>query len=216
MRTRSLVLTVLALTFLAIGAGGCDDKPAPGATGATAATGATGATDATGATAARGAPASSATASATASAPSIPMPPRPVPLGSSGPIQPSSPPEQQMMAIAYTLALVTPRGNDPITVDATYLDDIVKKLDVAVRGIDKGKTPASAAKPTKGNRKIEVLMGHGCSDHVPAQLMQRASTTLKAAYEAGVLVISCHDDKWECHQSTRDPKDVLCHAAPRR
>ncbi len=186
----------------------CDDKPAP-------APAAPQATEAPGASAAPTA-SSAPTATATASAPAIPMPPRPVPIGSSGPIQPSAPPEQQMMAIAYTLAMVTPRGNDPLTVDATYLDETVKKLETAVRGIDKGKTPANAAKATKGNRKIEVDMGHGCSDHVPAQLVQRASTTLKAAYEAGVLVISCHDDKWECHQSTRDPKDVLCHAAPRR
>jgi hypothetical protein len=28
-------------------------------------------------------------------------------------------------------------------------------------------------------------------------------------------VIACRDNKWECHQSTRDPDDVLCHAAPR-
>lgn len=121
-----------------------------------------------------------------------------------------------MMAIAYTLALVTPRGNDPLTVDTTFLDDVSKKLEAAVRGIDKGKTPANPVKATKGNRKLEVDMGHGCVDHVPAQLLQRAGTTLRAAYDAGVLVIACHDDKWECHQSTRDPKDVLCHAAPRR
>jgi hypothetical protein len=210
MRTRGLVLSLTLLAVAPVAAGGCDDKPAPATTGATATSAAT---EAPGAS---GAPAVTATASATASAPAIPMPPRPVPLGSSGPIQPSSPPEQQMMAISYTLALVTPRGSDPINVDAAYLDDLVKKLDTAVRGIDKGKTPANAARATKGNRKIEVLMGHGCSDHVPAQLAQRASTTLKAAYEAGVLVISCHDDKWECHQSTRDPTDVLCHAAPRR
>ncbi len=84
-----------------------------------------------------------------------------------------------------------------------------------MRGIDKGHTPANPVHAEKGNRKIEVEMGHGCADYVPAQLAQRVSTTLKAAYEAGVLVIACHDDKWECHQSTRDPKDVLCHAAPR-
>jgi hypothetical protein len=143
------------------------------------------------------------------------MPPRPVPIGSSGPIQPSAPPEQQMAAIAYTMALVTPRGMDPLTVDNTYLDDTVKKLGEAVRGIDKGKTPPNPSRAAKGNRKIEVEMGHGCTDRIPAQLAQRASTTLRAAYEAGVLVIACHDDKWECHQSTRDPKDVLCHASPR-
>jgi hypothetical protein len=119
-----------------------------------------------------------------------------------------------MMAIAYTLALVTPRGNDALTVDSTYLDEVLKKLDVAVRGIDKGKTPPNPVHAEKGNRKIVVDMGHGCVDHVPSQLVQRASTTLAAAHEAGVLVIACHDDRWECHQSTRDPKDVLCHAAP--
>ena len=199
MRSRSsLVLALLALAA-------CDDKPAPAP-----------------AVAATETAAGTATGSATASvAPPVtakppPMPPRPVPLGSSGPIQPSAPPEQQMLAIAYTLALVTPRGNDPIVVDSTFVNDMTKKLDVAVRGIDKGKTPPNPAKAAKGNRKIEVNMGHGCSDHTPAQLVQRAGTTLQAAYEAGVLVVACHDDKWECHQSTRDPKDVLCHAAPRR
>ena len=200
MRTRA-VLAVL-LSSLALAA--CDDKPAPApAASATA-------------TAAETASAPSTTTTTTVAAPAIPMPPRPVPIGSSGPIQPSAPPEQQMMAIAYTLALVTPRGNDTLTVDSGYLDDVLKKLEVAVRGIDKGKTPPNPVHADKGNRKISVDMGHGCADHVPSQLVQRASTTLSAAHEAGVLVIACHDDKWECHQSTRDPKDVLCHAAPRR
>jgi hypothetical protein len=203
MRIRCLVLALLALAA-------CDDTPAAAVPAPSATS--EGATS----VASAPTPASAAAPTATVSAAPPPMPPRPVPLGSSGPIQPSSPPEQQMMAIAYTLALVTPRGNDALTVDSLYLDETVKKLEVAVRGIDKGKTPPNPARATKGNRKIEVDMGHGCSDHVPGQLVQRAGTTLKAAYEAGVLVISCHDDKWECHQSTRDTKDVLCHAAPRR
>ncbi|MFO0758243.1 MAG: hypothetical protein U0359_17240 [Byssovorax sp.] len=148
--------------------------------------------------------------------PPPPMPPRPVPIGSSGPIQPSAPQEQQMMAISYTLAMVTPRGNDPPTVDKDYLEDITHKLEAAVRTADKGKTPPNPVKATKGNRKIEVEMGKGCTDKVPSNLIaQRAGSSLKAAYDAGVLVIACHDDKWECHQSTRDPNDVLCHAAPR-
>lgn len=188
---------------------GCDDpKPAPG-------------TSASASAATSAAPAQTAAPSAIASAtaapviPAIPMPPRPVPLGSSGPIQPSAPPEQQMLAIAYTLAMVTPRGNDQLTVDKAYTDDIVKKLEVAVRGADKGKTPADPVKLQKGNRKIEIQMGKGCTDRIPSMLAQRAGSNLKAAYDAGVLVISCHDDKWECHQSTRDTNDVLCHAAPR-
>jgi hypothetical protein len=196
-----------ALLVAALALAACDDdKPAPVAASASAAS--------TMATPAPSATETTPSATASAKLPTIPMPPRPVPIGSSGPIQPSAPPEQQMMAIAYTLALVTPQGNDPLTVDQGYVDEYLKKLEVAVRGIDKGTTPANAAKATKGNRKLEVDMGHGCSDHVPSQLVQRASTTLKAAYDAGVLVIACHDDKWECHQSTRDPKDVLCHAAP--
>jgi hypothetical protein len=196
-------LVALALALVA-----CDDKPAPGAAATAAPTSAPEATASAAPSAAAPAP------TPTMSAAAIQMPPRPVPIGSSGPIQPSAPADQQMMAIAYTLALVTPQGMDPLTVDSTFLDDMLKKLEVAVRGIDKGTTPPNPAKAAKGNRKIEVEMGHGCADYVPTQLVKRAGTTLKAAYDAGVLVIACHDDKWECHQSTRDPKDVLCHAAP--
>src|SRR5262245_44138606 len=87
-----------------------DDKPGPrGAASASAAASVS-------ATAAANVSAT-ATATATASASAPPMPPRPVPIGSSGPIQPSAPPEQQMMAIAYTLAMVTPRGSDTLKVD---------------------------------------------------------------------------------------------------
>jgi hypothetical protein len=197
---------LLLLVPLALAA--CDDDK-PAAAGAASAS----------AAAASAAPTVSAAPTTTptaAPAPSIPMPPRPVPIGSSGPIQPSAPPEQQMMAIAYTLALVTPRGNDPLTVDKSYLDEMVPKLAGIIAGIDKGKTPPNPVQATKGNRKLEVNMGKGCTDRTPTLLTQRAGTTLKAAFDAGVLVISCHDDKWECHQSTRNPADVLCLAGPRR
>jgi hypothetical protein len=187
----------------------CDDpKPAPGAATTATVTAATQAPTA--------APTATATAAPTATAAAPPMPPRPVPIGSSGPIQPTAPADQQMMAIAYTLAMVQPRGNDPLTIDKVYLDDILKKLETAVRTTDKGKTPPNPVKGARGNRKIEMDMGKGCTDLLPSSLIQRAGSSLKAAYDAGVLVLSCHDDKWECHQSTRDPKDVLCHAAPRR
>lgn len=147
--------------------------------------------------------------------PKIDMPPRPMPIGSSGFVQPSAPPDIQMMAIQYTIAMVTPRGGDPL-VDKDYVERIVKKLETAVRTADKGKTPPNPVKATKGNRKLEANMGKGCNENVPENLLhQRAGSSLKEAYEAGVLVISCHDDKWECHQSTRIPEDVLCHAAPR-
>lgn len=201
-------LPILALsTFSLLAACGDDKKPASGSGAATTAT-----------TSSAQAPAVTATATASSAAPAqsaLPMPPRPVPLGSSGPIQPSAPADQQMMAITYTLAMVQPRGNDPLTVDKTYLDDTLKKLESAVRTTDKGKTPPNPVKAARGNRKIELEMGKGCTDRVPSSLIQRAGSSLKGAYEAGVLVIACHDDKWECHQSTRDTTDVLCHAAPR-
>ncbi len=120
-----------------------------------------------------------------------------------------------MMAIQYTIAMVTPRGGEPM-VDKDYVERIVKKLEVAVRTADKGKTPPNPVKAVKGNRKIEVNMGKGCTERLPENLVhQRAGSSLKEAYDAGVLVISCHDDKWECHQSTRIEEDILCHAAPR-
>jgi hypothetical protein len=199
-RSSSAVLLLLALALPA-----CDEpaseKGAPSAQPTTAA-----------------APTASAapTAAPTVEAPrKIDMPPRPVPIGSSGPIQPSAPPDVQMMAIQYTIAMVTPRGGEPM-VDKDYVDRMVKKLEVAVRTADKGKTPPNPVKPDKGNRKLVVNMGKGCTENTPENLVhQRAGSSLKEAYEAGVLVISCHDDKWECHQSTRIPNDVLCHAAPR-
>jgi len=187
-----------------VGLAACDEKPTPGA-----------AASATAPASVETQPPPTASA-AEVVIPPPPMPPRPVPLGSSGPIQPSAPADQQMMAISYTLAMVSPRSTDPL-VDKAYLEAIIKKLEVAARAADKGKTPASPVKATKGNRKIEVEMGKGCADWVPANLIhQRSGSSLREAYDAGILVISCHDAKWECHQSTRDPKDVLCHAAPRR
>lgn len=205
MRAASLLLLVPVLVFCA-----CDD-PKPSGASATTATAASPTSSVTAAPTA--APSAKPTATAAASGP--PLPPRPVPMGSSGPIQPSDPAEKQMMAIAYTLAMVQPRGNDPLTVDSNYLGEVTKKLESAVRTADKGKTPPNPIKTTRGNRKIEMEMGKGCTDRVPSMMIQRAGSSVKAAYEAGVLVIACHDDKWECHQSTRDPGDVLCHAAPR-
>jgi hypothetical protein len=201
-------LTFTAVSLLALLAG-CDDDKKP----ATPAASATAATTATASAAVTAAP----TATESAAPPKkIEMPPRPVPLGSSGPIQPSAPQQDQMMAITYTIAMTTPHPGDAMTVDKAYVDEISKKLEVAVRSADKGKTPPNPIVLERGNRKIRVEMGKGCTDKLPANLIaQRAGSSLKAAYDAGVLVVSCHDDKWECHQSTRDPADVLCHAAPR-
>ena len=193
---------------LAFGSVGCDDEPTKKG-GTTAIASATAAVTSTVTAAATAAP------TATASAAPRVMPPRPVPVGSSGPIQPSAPAEQQMMAIQYTIAMVSPQPTDAL-VDKGYVDEMLKKLEVAARTADKGKTPANPVKATKGNRKLEIELGKGCTDKTPANLVaQRAGSSLKAAFDAGVLVVMCHDDKWECHQSTRDPGDVLCLAAPR-
>lgn len=193
-----------ALGVFVLFAPGCDDPKA----------GAKGAAPSATAAAVETAPASAALPEVKAPA-KKPMPPRPVPIGSAGPIQPSAPEEQQMMTIQYTLAMVTPGSTDPI-VDKAYLEGILKKLETAVRTADKGKTPANPVQVAKGNRKIEVNMGKGCNERVPSNLIaQRAGSSLKEAYDAGILVIACRDNKWECHQSTRDPDDVLCHAAPR-
>lgn len=162
---------------------------------------------------AKAAPSAAATADAK---PKIKMPPRPIPIGSSGPIQPNAPEQDQIMAIQYTLAMVAVQNGDPPIVDKDYLDRMKKKLADAVRTADKGNTPPNPIKFDRGNRKIEVQMGKGCLDSTPLNLLhQRAGSSLDEAYKAGVLVISCHDSKWECHQSTRIPEDVLCHYAPR-
>ncbi|AUX43178.1 hypothetical protein SOCE26_046210 [Sorangium cellulosum] len=205
---RPCALRVARLSLaLVLAVAACDDPraEAPGAAASASAP----------QTAASAAPAPSA--AETAAAPRArEMPPRPVPLGSSGPIQPSAPPEQQMMAIQYTLAMVSPQPTDPL-VDKGYVEAIVPKLAAAARTADKGKTPPDPVKAAKGNRKIEVNMGKGCTERTPANLIaQRAGSSLREAYDAGILVISCRDDRWECHQATRDPSDVLCHAAPRR
>jgi hypothetical protein len=208
MRPAGLLLALAVLFALAA----CDDdpKPAPGAAPS-------GSASPPASAASPPTPSATVQASAAATAaPGPPMPPRPFPIGSSGPVQPSSPPELQMMTIAYTLAMVAPRSTDPL-VDKAYIEEMLKKLEVAARSADKGKTPANPVKSAKGGRKIEVEMGKGCTDRIPKNLIaQRAGSSLKAAFDAGVLAISCHDDKWECHQATRDPADVLCHAAPRR
>src|SRR5262249_51135256 len=130
MRLRGLLFALVALAA-------CDDKPAPTKPEPTTSAAPT-PPPTPPPTPTPTAPAP-ATATPTASAAAPPMPPRPVPIGSSGPIQPSAPPEQQMMAISYTLAMVAPRPGDPPSVDATFLEDLVKKLEGAVHGVGKGK-----------------------------------------------------------------------------
>ena len=161
-----------------------------------------------------GRPSASAPSSASASA-AHPMPPRPVPIGSSGPIQPSAPEDQQMMAIQYTIAMASPQPNDPVPDDAAVAR-FVEKLKPAVRGADKGKTPDDAV-TLKGKRVIELNMAEGCTARTPENVLKgRAGISLDDAFQAGILVVMCRDNTWACHQSTRVREDVLCHAAPRR
>src|SRR5262249_5803326 len=136
MTKRTLGTTAL-LAALSLAA--CDDAK-PGADAGAAAASASAANVAASATAS-----AAPTARAVAAPSKHPMPPRPVPLGSSGPIQPSAPPDQQMMAIQYTIAMLAPGPTDPL-VDKAYVEDLVKKLEVAVRTADKGKTPANPVK----------------------------------------------------------------------
>ena len=201
MRIALALALTLALTNLALV--GCDAKKGDEKTGAASASAMVSA-----------APTAAPTATATAAV-KRQMPPRPFPLGSSGPLQPSAPPEQHMMAIGYTIAMVGPEPSDAL-VDKAYVDEMVTKLETAARTADKGKTPANPAKALNGNRRLHVDLGKGCTERLPSNLVaQRAGSSLKAAFDAGVLVISCRDQKWECHQSTRDSTDVLCLAAPR-
>ena len=88
------IALALAFTLALVG---CDAKKGDGKTGAASA-----------AVTASAAPTAAPTATATAAAAKRQMPPRPFPLGSSGPLQPSAPPEQHMMAIGYTIAMVGP------------------------------------------------------------------------------------------------------------
>lgn len=194
----------LVLGALAVVVSGCD--AAPGGPGAAASGSAT-----------SGATASTSTPEATAKVAEKKkraMPPRPVPLGSAGPIQPSAPPDQQVMAIQYTLAMVAPDPLDPL-VDKGWIEATAKKLAPAVRAADKGKARPEPVRVDKGHRKLVLELGRGCTESTPAAVLRGQGVHLTQAYEAGVLVVACHDDKWECHQSTRDPEDVLCHAAPR-
>lgn len=202
---RIALALALALTNLALL--GCDAKKGDDKTGAAGASAMVSA-------APTAVPTATATAAATAAV-KRQMPPRPFPLGSSGPLQPSAPPEQHMMAIGYTIAMVGPEPSDAL-VDKAYVDEMVTKLETAARTADKGKTPPNPAKALNGNRRLHVDLGKGCTERLPSNLVaQRAGSSLKAAFDAGVLVISCRDQKWECHQSTRDSTDVLCLAAPR-
>jgi hypothetical protein len=150
--------------LLGLGLLACDDKPAAGPGGAPSAT------------ASVAAPAPSHSAPPPVSAAKRQMPPRPVPIGSSGRIQPSAPPEDQMMAIQYTLGRVS-RVNRSAGHMPT-LDDIPKPATGADR---EGRRRRSR----QGDEGIAIgRHGEGCTDRVLSNLIaQRAGSSLKAAFE---------------------------------
>lgn len=156
-----------------------------------------------------------ATSTAAAARPKRVVPPRPLPKGQWGPVQPTAPLDVQQKTLAYTYAMATPDANDP-DVDKTFVEQVVKKLEVAARTLDSGDRSKERVTATQGDRKIEVELGGGCTEKAPAKLIAKSGATREKFAEAGVFVVMCHDAKWKCFQSTREADDVLCVVAPRR
>jgi hypothetical protein len=141
---------------------------------------------------------------------------RPLPKGKWGPIQMTDPQELQEKALAYTIQMATPQPGDAVP-EKEFLDQIKKKILVAVRSADKGENAFDSVAATQGGHMLEIEMGLGCNERAPFNIVaQRAGTSLGLLKDAGIFAISCHDAKWKCFQSTRDTTDVLCVAAPRR
>jgi hypothetical protein len=147
-----------------------------------------------------------------AAAPAIP---RPLPKGQWGPIQMTDPVELQQKALAYTFQMGAPHPGDPVP-DEAFVQQLKKKVLVAVRSADRGESAFDSVASTQGGHMLEIEMGLGCNERAPFNIVaQRAGTPLVTLRGAGIFAISCHDAKWKCFQSTRDTTDVLCVAAPR-
>lgn len=143
-------------------------------------------------------------------------PPRPLPPGKWGPVQPSDPLEVQQKTLAYTYSMASPDPGDG-PVDKGFLEAFRKKLELAVRAMDPAGGDRIAVNATQGDRRIEVEMTSGCNEKTPFNLaVQRAGTPLSTLAQGGIFVVQCHDAKWKCSLSTREPDDVICVAAPRR
>ncbi len=143
-------------------------------------------------------------------------PPRPLPPGKWGPVQPSDPLEIQQKTLAYTYAMATPDPGDG-PVDKSFLEAFRSKLEKVVRAMDPASADRISVNATQGDRRIEVEMTSGCNEKTPFNLtVQRAGTPLTTLAQSGINVVQCHDAKWKCFLSTREPDDVICVAAPRR
>jgi hypothetical protein len=143
-------------------------------------------------------------------------PPRPLPPGKWGPVQPSDPLEIQQKTLAYTYAMASPDPGDG-PVDKGFLEAFRSKLEQSVRAMDPAGGDRVSVNATQGDRRIEVEMTSGCNEKTPFNLaVQRAGTPLLILAQSGIFVVQCHDSKWKCFLSTREPDDVICVAAPRR
>jgi len=122
--------------------------------------------------------------------------------------------DQQMKTSQYVKAMAAAQTSDPF-VDKAAVEGMIKKLTPLVRAAG-GKVSDPPAQTERDGRIIRLNMARGCTARMPKVLLVRAGLTLQDVYGAGVMVVKCRDKKWACHQATRDPKDILCHAAPRR
>jgi hypothetical protein len=143
-------------------------------------------------------------------------PPRPLPAGKWGPVQVTDPIEVQQKTLAYTYAMATPDPGD-LPVDKGVVEAYRAKLEQAVRAMDPGGGDRTGVNVTQGDRRLEAEMSTGCNERTPFNLaVQRAGLPLTTLAQAGIFVVQCHDAKFKCIQSTREPDDVICVAAPRR
>jgi hypothetical protein len=143
-------------------------------------------------------------------------PPRPLPQGKWGPVQMTDPLETQQKTLAYTYAMATPDPGDP-PANKAFIEAFKKKVEQAARAMDPEGGDRVSVTSAQGDRRVEVELSSGCTERTPFNLaVQRASTPLGALAQAGVYVVQCHDAKWKCVQSTREPDDVICVVAPRR
>ena len=150
--------------------------------------------------------------------PSVPRqrPPRPLPAGKWGPVQVTDPIEVQQKTLAYTYAMASPDPGD-LPVDKGVIEAYRTKLEQAVRAMDPAGGERTGVNATQGDRRLEAEMSTGCNERTPFNLaVQRAGIPLTTLAQAGIFVVQCHDSKFKCVQSTREPDDVICVAAPRR
>jgi hypothetical protein len=143
-------------------------------------------------------------------------PPRPLPPGKWGPVQVTDPLEVQQKTLAYTYAMASPDPGDP-PVDKGVIETYRKKLEQAVRAMDPAGGDRTGVNATQGDRRLEAEMSTGCNERTPFNLaVQRAGIPLTTLAQAGIFAVQCHDARFKCIVSTREPDDVICVAAPRR